>query len=625
MLLLAFRQSDFDLGTPVFPVQGKRHQGVTLAVDSANQLTDFLAMEEELSYSARLGVYMGRGSGKGGNLEIGDKGLASFYKDVGVTQLYPACAQAFDFPALERHSGLEAVFDKIVVAGFLVECDGAAVMGFLLGHQLIIPERFAHKICGFELTVEPLRVFAENALTITAKGECLMSQRESIHGQWSSRWIFILAATGSAVGLGNIWKFPYITGENGGGAFVLVYLLCIAAVGIPIMIAEVMLGRRGRQSPINTMRQLAIDDGRSANWSLLGWSGVIAGLIILSFYSVIAGWALAYVLNAASGAFSGAPAEEIKGMFGALVSSPGELIFWHTLFMIMTMVVVARGVKRGLEAAIRWLMPALFVLLLIMVGYAMNSGEFGRGVSFLFSPDFSKISAEGILVAMGHAFFTLSLGMGAIMIYGSYMPKNASISHAVITIAVADTVVALLAGLAIFPIVFANNLEPGAGPGLIFQTLPIAFGQMPGGTFFGTLFFILLVFAAWTSAISIIEPAMSWLVESKGWSRVKASIWCGVATWVVGLGTVFSFNIWSDVTLWGKTFFDLADFLTANIMLPLGGLLIAIFAAWVMKKSASVDELDMGESGGYQLWRFLARYVTPIAVVIVFLKAVGAF
>lgn len=452
----------------------------------------------------------------------------------------------------------------------------------------------------------------------------MSTQRESIHGQWSNRWIFILAATGSAVGLGNIWKFPYIAGENGGGAFVLVYLLCIAAIGIPIMMSEVLLGRRGRRSPINTMRELAREEGRSPAWSLLGWSGVLAGFLILSYYSVIAGWALAYVLNSASGIFTGAPAEEITAVFSELVSNPGELIFWHSLFMLMTMLVVARGVKKGLEVAIRFLMPALFVLLLIMVGYAISSGEFTRGLTFLFTPNFGKLTAEGVLIAMGHAFFTLSLGMGAIMIYGSYMPHKASIAKTSIIVALADTVVALLAGMAIFPIVFANGLEPGAGPGLIFQTLPIAFGHMPGGGFFGTVFFVLLVFAAWSSAISLIEPAVAWLVENRGWTRVKASVVSGLATWLVGLGTVLSFNHWAELTLWGKTFFDLLDFLTSNIMLPLGGLFIAVFTAWVMKSKSTADELALAEKSlGYILWRILVRFVTPIAVTIVFLNAIG--
>ncbi|MDH5231012.1 MAG: sodium-dependent transporter [Gammaproteobacteria bacterium] len=448
-------------------------------------------------------------------------------------------------------------------------------------------------------------------------------QTSSIHGEWSSRWAFILAATGSAVGLGNIWKFPYITGENGGGAFVLVYLVCIAVIGIPIMMAEVMLGRRGRSTPINTMKRLAMEAGQSKLWSFLGWSGMIAGFLILSYYSVIAGWSLAYIFKSASGEFTGSSAETISTLFGDFLAQPFEISLWHSVFMLITMVVVARGVRHGLEKAVRFLMPALFVLLLIMVGYAMNSGAFSDGLRFLFSPDFSKITGPGILVAMGHAFFTLSLGMGAIMIYGSYLPQNTSIAQTTFWIAGADTVVALLAGMAIFPIVFANGLEPGSGPGLIFVTLPIAFGQMPGGLFFGTLFFILLLFAAWSSAISLIEPAVTWLVENRNMQRFKACVYAGLATWLLGMGTVLSFNQWAEIKIFGKTFFDNLDFLTSNIMLPLGGLCIAIFAGWLLPRLMSADELAMKSDSQYELWRFLVRYITPIGVAIVFLKAVG--
>ncbi|MET0065903.1 MAG: sodium-dependent transporter [Candidatus Thiodiazotropha sp.] len=464
-----------------------------------------------------------------------------------------------------------------------------------------------------------------------------MTERQSIHGQWSSRLVFILAATGSAVGLGNIWKFPYITGENGGGAFVVVYLLCIAVVGIPVMMAEVMLGRRGRQSPINTMTMLSQEEQANRGWSLVGWSGVVAGLLILSYYSVIAGWALAYVMRAGGGAFNGMDAGGIESLFNHLVGDPERLLAWHTLFMMMTMFVVAKGVKAGLEKAVTYLMPALFVLLIVLVGYAVNTGHFADGVEFLFTPDFDKLlyscrvvegleqcemSGSPILTALGHAFFTLSLGMGAIMVYGSYMPKKASISGSVMLIAFLDTLVALVAGMAIFPIVFANGLEPAAGPGLIFQTLPIAFGAMPGGQFFGTLFFLLLVFAAWSSAISLIEPAVAWLVENREMTRVRASAWLGGTTWILGLGTIFSFNLGSDIKIWDKTFFDLLDYLTANILLPLGGLLIAVFAGWVMKQASSREEFAM--SGWfYRLWWILIRYISPIAVVVVFLHAIG--
>ena len=457
----------------------------------------------------------------------------------------------------------------------------------------------------------------------------MATERVSIHGQWSNRLAFILAATGSAVGLGNIWKFPYIAGENGGGAFVLIYLVCIAVIGIPIMMAEVMIGRRGRQSPINTMRTLAKEEKANPHWKWLGWAGVLAGFLILSYYSVIAGWALAYVFRTGSGLFTGLTADGVQSIFNHLVDEPERLLAWHTIFMTMTMFIVARGVSSGLERAVRLLMPALFVLLFVLVGYAWNSGAFVRGLEFLFRPDFSHITANGVLIAMGHAFFTLSLGMGAIMVYGSYLPDNASIAKTSIAVSLMDTLVAMLAGLAIFPIVFANNLEPGVGPGLIFQTLPIAFGHMDGGAFFGMLFFVLLVFAAWTSAISLIEPAVAWLVENKGMTRVYASVAAGLATWVFGLLTVFSFNIWkefkplSGISIFeNSTVFDLLDYLT-NIMLPLGGLLIAIFAAWKMSRASSMDELAMGDGFFYPLWRFLVRYITPVAVIIVFLNAVG--
>jgi NSS family neurotransmitter:Na+ symporter len=455
----------------------------------------------------------------------------------------------------------------------------------------------------------------------------MAERRTSIHGQWTNRTVFILAATGSAVGLGNIWKFPYIAGENGGGTFVLVYLLCIAFIGLPIMLAEIMLGRRGKQSPINTMIALAKDEKRNPNWMWLGWMGVVAGFLILSYYSVIAGWAMSYIFRTGGGLFVGVTADGANRIFTDLVSDPERLLAWHTIFMVMTMVIVARGVKNGLEKAVTFLMPLLFGLLLLLVIYATTTGHFMDGIRFLFTP--GSIDGKGILIAMGHAFFTLSLGMGAIMVYGSYLSEDYSIVHASIWIAIADTVVALMAGMAIFPIVFANGLEPGAGPGLIFQTLPIAFGHMQGGTLLGVLFFTLLLFAAWTSAISLIEPAVAYLVENKGLSRIYASVWIGGLTWSVGLGTVFSFNIWQDKTLSipflfeNLTFFDTLDYLTANIMLPLGGLFIAIFAVWVMREESSRAELATYPKM-YSVWRFLVRYITPVAVIVVFLKAVGA-
>jgi len=445
--------------------------------------------------------------------------------------------------------------------------------------------------------------------------------RKSIHGHWSSRWAFILAAAGSAVGLGNIWKFPYITGQNGGGTFVLVYLVTISVIAIPIMMAEVMLGRRGRQSPINTMRELAREAGASRGWVIMGAVGILAGFLILSYYSVVAGWALAYVFKTALGSFTGQSGQAIGGMFTDHISNPWILLFWHSVMIIMTMVVVSRGVRSGLEQAVRWMMPGLFILLLILVGYAMSTGGFVRGIEFLFRP--SAITPASVLVAMGHAFFTLSLGMGAIMMYGSYLSENTSIAKTIFAVAGLDTLVALLAGMAIFPLVFAYDLPPGAGPGLIFSTLPIAFGAMPGGAFFGTLFFVLLVFAAWTSSISLIEPAVAWLVENHGLTRIRASVAAGVATWLMGVVTVLSFNGWEQYKFLGKTAFEVLDFLTANVMLPLGGLAIAVFSAWIMSRQVVRNEMAIQDRRLHELWYFVLRYVSPIGILMVFMSLLG--
>ena len=448
-----------------------------------------------------------------------------------------------------------------------------------------------------------------------------------VHGIWSNRWVFILAATGSAVGLGNIWKFPYIAGEYGGGAFVLVYLLCIAVIGVPIMVAEVMLGRRGGLSPIHTMAKLARDSKVSSRWVIVGFIGALAGFLILSFYSVVAGWSLYYVTEMGRGALDAVDAETAGATVSGLLASPMTLLVCHTLFMIGTMAVVAHGVERGLERAVMVLMPALFVLLLILFGYAINSGGFAEGASFMFSVDFSRFTWDAFLVALGHAFFTLSLGLGAIMAYGAYMPrevedkagkkKPVSIGSTVLTIAALDTIVAIMMGLVVFPIVFANGLNPAEGPGLMFVTLPIAFGQMPMGVLFGTLFFILVVCAAWSSSISLGEPLVAWLVEN-GHSRRKAASIIAVAAWVLGVGTVLSFNLWSEATFLRGTFFNNIDFLTSSILLPLGGLLIAIFAGWVMKETQARKELQMQNFSVYLVWRAMVRVFAPLGLVIVF-------
>ena len=443
---------------------------------------------------------------------------------------------------------------------------------------------------------------------------------ESIHGMWSSRLMFILAAAGSAVGLGNIWRFPYLAGENGGGMFVLVYVGCIFLIGVPIMSAEILLGRAGRQSPINTMRELAATSGASRLWQGVGWMGAIAGFMILSFYAVIAGWAISYIFQMGSGAFIGADADFAKSAFTSLTGNVWSVVGWHTLFMAITIFIAARGVGKGLETTVKYLMPALFVLLVVLVIYAAaTSGHFMEGVSFLFSLNFEKFSWSAVLSAMGQAFFTLSLGMGAIMAYGAYMPKDISILGTATIIALLDTTVALMSGLIIFPLVFANGLESSAGPGLMFITLPLAFGQMPGGQIFGVIFFVLVTFAAITSSISLVEPAVAWVVEKMNTSRPVGALAVGGLAWFVGLGSAFSTNIWAGITIIGDmTFFDTMDYVANNIMLPLGGVLIALFTGWILDKKIVEDQM-FADTTYYPLWRFLIRFIAPAAVMVVFI------
>ena len=449
----------------------------------------------------------------------------------------------------------------------------------------------------------------------------------SRHGMWSSRTLFVLAAVGSAVGLGNIWRFPYITGENGGGAFVVVYLICIAAVGIPVMMAEVMLGRQGRQSPINTMRALARQSEAGRGWSLVGWVGAVGGFLILSYYSVVAGWALYYVYLLASGTFVGVDGAAAGAAFDEFLANPSLLVGFHTLFMAMTIVIVGGGVVAGLERAIRWFMPLLFALLAVLLVYGATSGGFGAAFDFMFNWNWEKLTAEGVLEALGHAFFTLSVGMGSIMAYGAYMPNKASIPSAVMMIGAADTLVAIAAGLAIFSIVFANGLEPGQGPGLLFVTVPLAFGNMALGVVFGTLFFVLVTFAALTSAISLIEPAMAFAVEEYNAKRWRVALVLGIACWVLGLGTVFSFNIWAEVHVVGNmTVFDFFDFVTQKVMLPAGGLLIAIFAAYVLPKKVVQAQLRLpGGRPVEVLWAVLIKVAAPLGVLTVFVYTLYHF
>lgn len=452
---------------------------------------------------------------------------------------------------------------------------------------------------------------------------------KSVHGQWSSRFMFIIAATGAAVGLGNIWKFPYIMGQNGGGAFVLLYLLCILLIGIPVLMAEVMIGRRGRQSPGWSVRTLAYEAHAHKNWQLAGWMGLVGGFLILTFYSVIAGWAFAYVGKSLQGVFVAQDANSIGRMFGEFTTDFNSLLLWTTVVIVLTCAVVARGVQQGLEKTIRVLMPALYLLLVGLAIYAGFTGDFWQALNFMFYPDFSKITMSGVLIALGHAFFTLSLASGVMITYGAYMPSKVSIARTSLWIALADTSVALIAGMVIYPIVFSQGLDAGQGPGLIFVTLPIAFGAMPGGVVVGTLFFIMLVFAAFTSTIAMIESVVAWLVESKGMRRIQACILSGIVLWLLSLLTIASFagSSWAQwqFNFLGKdvnNLFEILDHLTSDILLPLGGLTIAVFAGWIMRQQATAEELNTSPLT-YTIWRFSIRWFTPVAILLVFLNLTG--
>ena len=437
------------------------------------------------------------------------------------------------------------------------------------------------------------------------------------HGAWVGKWTFILAATGSAVGLGNIWGFPYKAGTNGGGAFVLIYLGCILIIGIPIMISEIILGRRSGNSPINAMRYIAHESNRSSSWQIVGWSGIFAGILILSFYSVIAGICLNYIFISAtsSGAISS------PEQFSNIISSPLNLILWHTVFMILTALIVSAGIKDGIGRMVKILMPLLGFLMIFMVIYSIINGDFSSAMSFLFAPDFSNVTSETFLQAMGQAFFSLSLGMGSIMAYGAYMPKEQKVVGTSFAVASLDTLIAILAGLAIFPIIFAFNLEPNSGPGLVFVSMLSAFNQMQFGQVIGPLFFILLSVAALSSSISLLEPGVAYMSEENILSRKRSAQIISFFVWILGIGSALSFNIWSDFSLIGdRNFLDSMDFIANQILLPLGGMLIAIFVGWFMKKSFIEDELGPINTYLYVLWRFFVKFIAPACVGYIFYR-----
>ena len=446
-------------------------------------------------------------------------------------------------------------------------------------------------------------------------------------GHWGSRLGFILAAAGSAIGLGNIWKFPYIAGENGGGIFVFIYLTCIALVGLPIMIAEILIGRSTQKSPVGAFKTLYKPD---SPWVGVGWLGVASAFVILSFYSVVAGWSMHYVYLSLKGVFTVYEPGGTEAVFGQLFANPKVNIFWHVLFMGVAISVVIAGVHKGVERWSEILMPIMLGMLLVMFGSALTMSGFQEAVQFVFSPSTKNLTRAGVLEALGHSFFTLSLGMGAMITYGSYLRSKDDAIKSSFLIALFDTGVALLACLVLFPITFTYGMEPSAGPGLVFVNLPIAFSKMPGGSMLATIFFALLSFAALTSAMSLLEVATAYFIDERGWRRSKAVLVTGSIIILLGLpsamsGTTGLFGTGMSESFIGMSWFELFDYLASNWMLPLGGLGIAIFMAWRVGEKARVAAFTAGTTWGrlYFGWIHLLRYLVPIAVLAVFLHAIG--
>jgi NSS family neurotransmitter:Na+ symporter len=450
---------------------------------------------------------------------------------------------------------------------------------------------------------------------------------EQARENWGSKAGFILAAAGSAIGLGNIWRFPYVLGENGGAAFLFIYLICIAVIGLPVLIGEILIGRTGKRNPVGSFKALT----KSRFWPYVGGMGIIAGFMILSFYAIVAGWSFGYIIEAIKGSFLeyNSP-DQAAQHFYLLIDDVYWIVSMFIIFMLLTMLVVYFGVQKGIERGSKIMMPSLFILLIIVMikGITMEGSE--AGLEFLLKPDWSKISATTILLALGQAFFTLSLGMGAMLTYGSYMSEKDNIPTSAVQILVLDTLIAIIAGVAIFTAVFSTGLDPSEGAGLIFHTLPAVFTKMVGGYLFSIIFFILLSIAALTSTISLMEVITSYFVDELNWKRHSAVIVFGIVTIIFGIPSALSFNVLSDFTIFGLTIFGLFEYLTANIMLPLGGMLIAIFIAYVWGFDKAVIELEKGveklfEKSNWRItsWKLILKYLAPVLIFIVLLQSIG--
>ena len=434
---------------------------------------------------------------------------------------------------------------------------------------------------------------------------------------FQSNFGFLMAATGFAVGLGNIWRFPYVTGENGGAAFVLVYIVCALCIGIPILIAELMIGRRGQASPPDSMQRFAQAEGASSAWRGVGNLNLVTAFLIQATYCVVAGWVLWYLFKAIFTGFVGVDSAYAASAFSAVMDNIIGMLFWTLVALSITGTIIYFGVNKGIERSVRILMPTLFLLMVCLVNYNIIAGGFDRAITYLFTPDFSKITPPMILAAIGQAFFSIGVAMAGMMMFGAYLPKSFSIPRAALIIIVIDTMVALLAGLMIFPIVFRFGLDPAGGTGLIFQTLPVAFAQMPGGHLVAIVFFLLLSVAALTSMVGLVEPLVARVEERWSMTRQKATGVVLAAIAVFAIFSVLSYNVISDHRVLGFDLNGILDFTSNQIMLPIGGLLIAIFTGWVVKRSSSKEELRMGSL--FSAWYLLIRYLVPLAIVVVLL------
>lgn len=442
---------------------------------------------------------------------------------------------------------------------------------------------------------------------------------------WSNQIGFILAAAGSAIGLGTLWKVPYVIGENGGGLFVLIYLLCVFFIGIPIFMAELVIGRRSQRAAVGTF---AVLSNNNSFWKGAGWIGVITSFVLMSYYSIIAGWGLNYVLMSLNQFYVGKSAAEISEIYQILEASGDITVFWHLTFTALTVAVVYPGVREGIEYWSKIMTSGLFVLLLLLCGYSMTLEGFWEGARFIFSPNFSNFKASGALEALGLSFFTLSVGQGIMITYGSYMRRTEDIPRTGAIIGTMIVLVSIVAGLVIFPIVFTFGFDPQGGPGLVFQILPLLFGKLPGSVIISTTFFTLFTFAALTSSIALVEVVAANCMDLWGWTRKKAVLLTGLGTFLFGIPSALShsqslFANWG--LIYGKTFFDTMDNLVTVWLLSIGGLLIALFAGWKVDRALTEDEFKAGTEWKwlFKPWLFFTRWVVPIAILLIILHATG--